>query len=290
MPEEKESRTAKLLRVLNVPDDFKDPRLPSEVFSYSQYMSWLICPTAYEYKYIKKIPTPEYVATTNGSAVHKGIEHSLTAKMAKKLISLDEALAVVGDTVDEKAKGIVDWNDTDAGKLKDKALRMYKAWHTGALPKINPIAIEKGFAKKLGDVPTIGYIDLLDQQPALEVMGMSAADLAAGPQKIVTVDHKTARAKWSESQLRLNAQLTMYAFVEGTPHVRVDQLVDLKGGAVYHRGESTRNALDAEIFVDHLNEVADMVKRGIFPKTDINSWACNKDHCSYWLLCRGKKR
>lgn len=290
--DKKESRTDKLLRILQVPDDFKDPRLPNGVFSHSQYNSWLICGKAYEFKYIIRYETPEYIATTNGSAVHGGIEHALLAKKDGKHISYEEGVSVVNKIVDEKAARITDWGDEGmtADKLRQKAQRLYKTFFTYALPQINPVAIEKGFAKQLGDVPLIGYIDLIDEQPAMKVPGMTPEQAADAPKRREVVDFKTARAKWSKAQLDTNTQLTMYAFVEGTPHVRVDQLVDLKTGPVYHRGNSERTAMDAEILVDHINEVAEFVRQGVFPKTDIGSWACNKDHCSFWNLCRGKKR
>lgn len=292
--EKKESRTEKLLRVLQTPDDFKDSRLPTGLFSHSQYFSWLICGKAYEYKYVVKHATPEYIATSNGSAVHSGIEHALLNKIAGKVVPIEEGLELISKIIDEKAKLIVDWGEgdkkIDADTLKKRAQRLYRAFYINAYPRIQPVAVEKGFAKRLGDVPVIGYIDLIDAQPALIVPGMSPEEAAQAPVENVTVDFKTSRAKWSKAQLETNTQLTMYAYVEGTPHVRVDQLVDLKGGPVYHRGEGTRSALDAEIFIEHLNEVAEYVRRGIFPKADIGSWGCNKEHCSFWSLCRGKKR
>ena len=288
--EKKESRTDKLLRILQVPDDFKDPRLPSSVFSHSQYSSWVICGKAYEYKYVQKVETPEYIATTNGSAVHGGIEYALIAKMRGETVSLDAGLELVGKLVEDKAARITEWNEDlpNTGKLKDKASRLFHAFYVNALPKINPVAIEKGFAKKLGDVPVIGYIDLIDEVPALSMPGMTPEEIELAPTKRVTVDFKTARAKWSKAQLDSSTQLTLYAHVEGTPDIRVDQLVDLKGGAVYHRGESTRGPGDVNILVDHMNEVAEYVRQGVFPKADITSWACNKQHCSFWGHCRGK--
>lgn len=293
--EKKESRTDRLLRILQVPDDFKDPSLPTGLFSHSQYNSWLICGKAYEYKYVKKTTTPEYVATSAGSAVHAGIEHALINKMAGKIVPFEEGRDLVRKIIQEKAKLIVDWGvggdeAMNVEKLESKAERLYRAFHTYALPVVNPVAIERGFAKRLGDVPVIGYVDMVDEQPALIVPGMTPEEAALAPMKRITVDFKTARAKWSKAQLDTNTQLTMYAFVEGTPHVRVDQFVDLKSGPVYHRGESTRNAVDAEVLVDHLNQVADFVRKGVFPMTDIGSWACNSDHCSFWTLCRGKNR
>lgn len=288
--EKKESRTDKLLRILQVPDDFKDPRLPSSVFSHSQYSSWVICGKAYEYKYVQKVETPEYIATTNGSAVHGGIEYALIAKMRGETVSLEAGLELVGKLVEDKAARITEWNADlpNTEKLKDKASRLFHAFYVNALPKINPVAIEKGFAKKLGDVPVIGYIDLIDEVPALSMPGMTPEEIELAPTKRVTVDFKTARAKWSKAQLDSSTQLTLYAHVEGTPDIRVDQLVDLKGGAVYHRGESTRGPGDVNILVDHMNEVAEYVRQGVFPKADITSWACNKQHCSFWGHCRGK--
>jgi len=291
----KESRTDKLLRILQVPDDFKDPTLPSGVFSHSQYNAWQICGQAYEYKYITKYSTPEYVATANGSAIHSGIEHALLEKMAGKVPDVVEGLEMISKILDDKAQNIVDWSvggddAMDLNRLKKKAQRLYKTFYLHALPRINPLAIEKGFAKRLGDVPVIGYIDLVDEVPALEVPGMTPEELALAPKKRVTVDFKNPRAKWSKAQLDTNTQLTMYAFVEGTPDVRIDQFVDLKSGPVYHRGDSTRTPLDTEILVDHVNEVADFIRKGVFPKAAIGSWGCNKDHCSFWSICRGKKR
>lgn len=293
--EKKESRTDRLLRILQVPDDFKDPTLPSGVFSHSQYNSWQICGKAYEFKYVTKYATPEYVATSKGSAVHSGIEHALINKMNGIIVPVEEGLELISKIIDEKALQIVDWSvggddDMTPAKLKADAQRLYRAFYTEALKRINPVAIEKGFAKKLGDVPVIGYIDLVDAVPALIVPGMTPEEAATAPVKKVVVDFKTSRAKWSKAQIDSNTQLTMYAFVEGTPDIRVDQLVNLKGGAVYHRGEGTRNAVDAEILVDHINEVADFVRKGVFPMAQIGSWGCNKDHCSFWSLCRGKKR
>jgi len=287
----KESRTEALLRQLNVvPADFLDPKLPKGFFSNSQYNSHLICGRAYEYKYVQQISTPDYSATTRGSSVHSGVEHMLRAKMAGTPATVEQGLAVVAAAFDAKARGVLDWGDEDAGKAKDLSLALFKTYTTYGLAKINPIAVEKGFAKKIGDVPMVGWIDLIDDQPAIQVPGMSAKEVASAPRQKVIVDLKTSKAKWSENEVRLDPQLTLYSDVEGTPAVRVDQLISHKSKPpTFLQAESFRTPRDVEIMVEHVGEVADLVKKGIFPRTQIDNWSCNVKHCSFWTLCRGKK-
>ena len=286
----KESRTQKLLNSLKVDGTFLDPKLPKGFFSNSQYNSWLICGKAYEFKYVQQVATPEYASTSRGNAVHSGIEYMLKAKMAKLTPKLDEGLEVVSRTFDEKAKGVTDWGEEDPGKMKDEALNLFKAYSVHGLPKINPIAIEKGFAKVVGDVPMVGWIDLIDEQPAIALAGMSEVELALAPKRLVVADLKTGRAKWSVNEVAKDPQLTLYSHVEGTPNVRVDQLLAQKKGPVFLQAEGTRTPRDAEVLVEHVNEVADFVRKGVFPMTQIDNWACNKDHCSFHHLCRGNKK
>lgn len=285
----KESRTQALLRQLNVEAGFLDPKLPKGFFSNSQYNSWLICGRAYEFKYVQQISTPDYASTSRGNAVHAGVEHMLRAKMAGTPAPLDQGIEVVSRTFDEKAKGVLNWGDEEPGKVKDLALNLFKAYTTYGLAKINPIAIEKGFAKKIGDVPMVGWIDLIDEQPAIPVAGMRPEDVALVPKRHVTADLKTGKAKWSETEVAKDPQLTLYSHVEGTPDVRIDQLIAHKKAPIFLQAESTRTPRDAEILVEHVNEVAELVRKGVFPKTPIDHWSCNKDHCSFYHLCRGKK-
>lgn len=285
----KESRTEALLRQLGVDKSFLDPKLPKGFFSNSQYNSWLICGKAYEFKYVQQISTPDYASTSRGNAVHAGVEYVLKAKMAGSAFTVDEGKEVVSRTFEEKAKGVLDWGDEEPGKVKDLSIQLFNAYAIYALPKINPVAIEKGFAKRVGDVPMVGWIDLLDEQPAIPVAGMAPEDVALAPKRIVTADLKTGKAKWSEKEVALDPQLTLYSHIEGTPDVRIDQLIAHKKAPTFIQAESTRTPKDAEVLIEHVNEVAEFVKKGVFPKTTIDNWACNKDHCSFYHLCRGKK-
>lgn len=286
-----ENRTKKLLSTLGLGDDFFDPRLPKGTFSHSQYAAYRICGRAYYYKYVLNVPTRQYVAPTRGSAVHKGIEFALKRKMDLGTVpSIDEAKTFVEETFTKEAERIEDWEDNEPGKVKDSTLDLYAVFHREALARINPIAIEKGFAVKIGDVPMIGWIDLIDEQPAMDTTGLSKEEVQLAPKKLVTVDFKTSRKTWAENEVRNNTQLTVYAAVEGTPHVRVDQLVQLKKGTTYVRSESVRTPQDVAIVSEDIQETADFIRQGTFPMCDIGAWCCSTRYCAWFHLCRGRPR
>lgn len=285
-------KTSELLVQLGLPREFLDPGLPKGALSHSQYNSYKICGEAYRIKYVDGRRTPNYAATTRGGSVHAGIEFALRQKMKNGTVpTLEEATQVVSQSFDADAKDVLNWGETPEGKVKDSALTLYKIFHRDALAKINPVAVEKGFAVKVGDVPVIGYIDLVDRQPAVDVSTLPKELQADAPKKEVVVDTKTASSKWSEADVRNDVQLTLYAGVEGTPHVRIDQLVALKKSEPYYIGmPSERTRQDIEVLTEDYNEVATLIKKGIFPKTEIGSWSCNEKHCSFWAECRGRKR
>ena len=286
----KETRTQKLLRLLNLGNDFYDDGIPKRVFSYSQYNSYKICGKAYEIKYVDGTKVPAYASTTKGLSVHAGVEFMLTAKKLGAPITVEAGVGALEKSFEDEAMNVKDWGEFKQGEIKDEAIAILKHFAVYALPRINPLEIEKGFAKKIGNVPVIGWIDLIDEQPTIAIKGMSEEEQALAPKQRITVDFKTGRAKWSENELNRDPQMTLYSFVEGTPHVRVDQLITLKKGPQYIRGESTRKPEDAEILVEDMNEVVEFIKAGVFPKTQIDNWCCNPEHCSFHALCRGRKR
>ena len=289
----KESRTQALLRQFNIGTDFLDPALPKGLFSFSQYNSWLICARAYEFKYVQQVRTPDYVATSRGSAVHAGVEHMLRMKMAGKPLLVEEGREVVSKSFDEKAKGIIDWGEEKPGEVKDGTLALFNTYVQQGLAKVNPVAVEEGFIKKIGTVPMAGWIDLIDEQPAMNIAGMAVEHTALLGKRRVTVDLKTGKAKWSGKEVALEPQLTLYAYVAGTPFVRIDLLQSHKTKkgppTSFSQVEGIRGHRDVEIFIEHLEEVVDYVKKGIFPRTEIDHWSCDPGHCSFHHLCRGKK-
>ena len=265
-----------------LPDDFIDSKLPRGTFSHSQYSTWKKCGKAYEFKYVLGVDTPPSLNMFRGTAVHAGAEASHLHMIEHKTVpGLEEMRSKVSDAFDDGKDQVQNWEDTSPGALKDDALRLYTKYHQDNLPQLRPVAAEEGFAVKVGAVPVTGYIDLVERRGGF---GPSADN-----DPLTIVDLKTSSAKWSASEVALDTQLTLYSLVKRTPLVRIDNLVTLKAGPAFHRFESTRDGVQQRVLQDDLEETADFIRQGVFPKTTIDSWACTEKWCGYWSRCRGRK-
>ena len=267
---------------LDIPEELRDAALPTGTFSHSQYSRFKICPKSYDFRYVQGIKSATAVAMFRGTAVHAGAEAAHEHMIAHKAVpGLDAMQALVADEFEARKEEVQDWDGEQPGAVKDTALKLYARYHQDNLPKLRPIAAEEGFATRVGTVPLTGYIDLVELHSGFG---------EPKPEDPVSIaDLKTSSAKWSASDVEKDTQLTLYSIVRKTPFVRIDNLVTLKAGPALHRLESTRDARAQAVFVEDLEETVDLVKRGIFPKTSIDSWACSEKWCSYWAMCRGKK-
>lgn len=264
------------------PPDFADPKLPKGTFSHSQYSKWKTCAKAYEFRYVQGLDTPASVNMFRGTAVHAGAEAAHEFKIGHKLVPVLEAMQEEVANAFEKGKDEVqDWEGEQQGAVKDSAIRLYAKYHHENLPKLRPVAAEEGFAVRIGTVPLTGFIDLVEQTAGF---GTPKAD-----DPVTIVDLKTSSAKWSASDVEKDTQLTLYSMIRRTPLVRIDNLVALKGGPAFHRLESTRSVDQQRVFLEDLEETAEFVRRGVFPKAPIDSWACSEKWCGYWGMCRGRK-
>lgn len=252
-----------------IPPEIRDDGIPGGAMSYSKYSAFKACAKAFEFTYIHGIKGPPSLSMVKGIAIHAGAESALRAKKEGQEFSLAQGVAAVSDAYDAE-KGDAPEDPTAS---KDSAILLYKLYHAQTLPHLEPLEIEQEFVVKVGTVPALGYIDLLD---------------GAG-EKVTVVDLKTSTAKWSERDVRLEPQLTLYAAVKGTTFARIDNLVSTKTPA-YHRLETTRLSADVKVFIEDFEETVDLIKRGIFPRTSIDSWKCDPKWCVHWSACRGRGR
>jgi hypothetical protein len=267
-----------------VPEDKKDSGLPRGTFSYSQYGAYQRCPKSYEYSYVDNIKTPPAALAFKGQVIHRGAEEAhLSIIRTNKIPEIEVIKAVVVDAFD-KGKGEVEtWEEgEDAGKTKDSAIRLYMTYHLKALPQVHPVAAEQSFVLYLDGTPITGYIDLIDRESAGTFAGIE------DPGVPVVADLKVSKASWSQADIDKDAQFTLYSKATGISKVRVDNLVTLKNGPEYKRQTAIRNPRDYEILLEHMAETITLIKKGIFPKTAIDSWVCSGRWCGYWDKCRGK--
>jgi len=275
-------------KIVEVPAGFGDSGLPNkEYFSHSQFSMYRRCPRQFEYRYVLGMRQPPGIAMTQGTVIHAGAEatHRATIENGRPL-SLEHAEAIVSDKFDSVKEYIEDWGDAKPGKVKELTLHHFRVYHKQSIPLVRPKAVEEPFAVKVGTVPIVGFIDLID-----EVMLDRENDtLAKGEGPLVTevvTDLKFTGRKWQAAKLRHDTQLTLYAHVKGIPRVRIDFLLDQKSGTRYVQERSLRTPRDAKNFEEDLEECVDLIKKGIFPRCDPTTWACTPRFCGYYERCRG---
>lgn len=268
-----------------IPEGFKDDRLPTGLFSPSQYGLYKqICAKAYEFKYVLKQRSPPSVAMSKGVVVHDGAEFTHKRLIETRVApSLEEVRAVIADSFKEKQKEIVDWEDLQPGKVQDEALSLYGVYHREAVPKLYPIEAEQEVLGHIGTVPVLVYIDLIDHEKGPTHGGVE------DPGRLVVADMKTSKATWSEADLQKDPQFTAYSLLKNIPTVRVDNLVPLKAGPKLTQRTALRTSQDYAVLTEDYEEVVDNIKKGSFPRAPIEHWSCGPKGCGYWTQCRGRK-
>jgi hypothetical protein len=276
-------------KLVTTPENFEDSALPTKYFSHSQYGMYKRCPRQFEYRYVKGLRQPPGIAMTQGSAIHVGAEktHQHTIKHGKPL-TLQEAESHVADTFERMGEYIEDWGNAKQGNVKDLTLHHFRVYYTQAVPVVRPKAVEESFAVKIGDVPIVGFIDLIDEVLMEDAFSTSLKGIPETYSEVVT-DLKFTGRKWPPAKLTKDTQLTLYAHVKGIPRVRIDFLLDQKSGTRYVQERSIRTPLDAKHFEEDLNEAVVLIKKGIFPRCTPTEWCCTPKFCGYYQECQGPK-
>lgn len=261
-----------------IPPELVDAALPGGAFSHSQYETYKSCGRAYEFKYIQNQRLAPGPAMARGTAIHSAVETALRYKMAHGSVpSLESQLAVAAAAFDKAKEAVELWGDDEPGKLKDLSLSLYRVYHAQALPKINPVEVEEPFIVKVGTVTVRGVIDLVDR----------ATEHPGDPGRLEVADLKTSAAKWSESDVKNDAQLSLYTAVKRLAFGRIDNLVSTKTPAM-HRLQTTRGPRDHRNLIEDYEQTVDAIKRGIFLMAPMDSWKCTPKWCGYYAQCRGR--
>lgn len=282
MKTKKKLKTIKVAeRELEVPENFEDPGLPHRhIFSPSQFKTYLMCPRRYYFRYILGRKSPPGVALIQGVSIHKGVEltHQATIDTGTPA-TMAEGVASVADSFTTKAKEVEDWGDKKEGPLKDATIRHFEAYYRTAVPIIKPQEVEVSFAVRFGTVPVLGFIDLIDKVHL---------DGAEETTEIVS-DLKFTGRQWPDQQIRFEPQMTFYAHARRNPHIRFDFLLDQKSGTRYVTKRSLRTPHDVKMLIEDLEEVVDIIKKGIFPRSLPTEWKCSQRWCGFYDECRGPK-
>jgi hypothetical protein len=246
------------------------------------------CARQYEYRYIQDLKKAPGIALLKGKSVHKGVEVTHTKTILTGFpLTYEEAVQAVVDEFKSGEADIEDWEDSKPGVLQDDAIRNFKVYYNQAVPVINPVKVENPFTVKIGTVPVRGIIDLVDRVLDPD---MSLENDPENPKKIEVVsDLKTAERVWPGQRIERDPQLTFYAIAEQTDKVRIDFLLDQKSGTRYEPKRSVRRATEKRILIEDVEEMVDLVKKGVFPRCETSHFLCIPKYCGFYERCRGPK-
>ena len=246
--------------------------LPRGYLSWSQVGSYMRCPKAYEWRYIKGIISPPPARMAEGSAIHKGLEAGhREQKKTHKVPPLDVFLDAWHMKWKNVSKEIKDWEGETSRIVEVRDKTFLTDYRATRVPVLRPVGVEERFYSMLGKIPVLGFIDLIDHEKSGKTV----------------VDVKVVSRTKSEADVNSDGQLTLYSCVTGVEQVRFDCFVKLKKAPVIKTISSTRTATD-HVWIERVFDgVAKAISTGIFPPCDPSSWICSEKWCGFWDICRG---
>lgn len=249
--------------------------------SYSMVKAYLDCGRFFRYRYIRRLPAVLDGRLLAGRIYHHGVAYALKRKKAGLFVPVDEVRDIMSDRwqseLSEKiyyenleepkieAKQ-VNWGNDDPGKLKDTVLRLGALYTTRMIPKLEPVAVEERLEGSIGDIPFVGYPDLVLPGPGV-------------------VDHKLATRRVSPEVIHKDMQFSAYAALLGKPvwgawHQALDQK-KLDINVVM----TERRQGDIDWFAQLVAEVWHGVQGEVFPPNPL-CWRCSEAKCAYYLECK----
>jgi CRISPR/Cas system-associated exonuclease Cas4 (RecB family) len=282
------------------------------------------CGISAEFRYVAGIKRRPKTFLICGTAVDRGVGTDLTKKKDfGELESEDVLCDVARDAIesypekedlipedDEKGKPVADI----IGATKDKAVRLVKAHHGNLAPVIQPVAVNQKFSINLDKwlrgrarefheqadkLPNGQFKRALDMQARyLNVAARDGMDFVGEfdireqiANESVIRDTKTSKKSPSSGTADESHQLSAYSaaayVLDGKlpDKVKLDYLVDLKGGTKTLTLESRRDMKDVEKYLNRLVPTITAFQSGIFQPAPDAAWWCDERYCAYHEIC-----
>lgn len=233
------------------------------------------CGKQYEFRYLEGIKSPPGVALVIGKGTHGAVEQDLGNFIEWGELLPDEAIAdfAAESTRKEwqKEPPTLQDGDPDEGGAVDTAVALAQVHHREVAPRIEPVAVERGFRLELPDFShdLVGYIDIEE------------------PHRIR--DTKTSGKTPPADAADVSDQLTLYhldATVRGKEikAVALDYLVKTKVAKAVTL-ESPRGPQDHARLLRKVEAAAAVIKAGNFMPAPADFWGCSPKWCGYWDRC-----
>lgn len=261
--------------------------------SVSKIEKALLCPMAFKFQYIDRIPQVSSGRFLSGNVIHEILEFAMRERARTGKYpdwkDLDDKYEPTwtAKTAEEEAKEDFlgwDWDAKDPlEKAKagyrplvrlacEKVLPTLKPWMLGAEPVIE-YKIDLEMQSAMGPFKLIGYADFLDDSGLLG-------------------DWKTTENKVGDRAKRTWLQFAAYSLwaypIVGEENLRCQKIFLVRATEPYvERCEFVITAKHREYFVKVAAAVWQMVQADAYiPVTD--TWLCKKDWCDYYAGCQGE--
>lgn len=287
-----------LLDQQTIPEDLDTGdkyQLPTKYLSWSQMNLYMSCGERYRRRYVEGQRSPPSSNLGHGRLIHKVVEE-LNARKIKDntLMEKDEMHDLISSLMDEYAHDIEIWDPKvpDLETMDKTARELLDIYHRDRYPNTRPRTVELKVGSMLdGEVPFMGYIDMVEWNPMLEpeqpIDFQDDYARLVKPTDCVT-DLKATGKKYGQHRILNAMQLTLYAKVLNVDNVAFDLLVQKKKSE-FARQESIRTAQEKQHAVNVAKDVATGISAGYFPKTNPENWMCTPKWCDYYDQCRGGK-
>ncbi len=266
-------------------------------YSPSQLNMFRKCAAQYYFRYVEGIKSPPTAALTLGGAVDTAITGTnpdkdklaivgdLSNKMAEgELCSEKDVDDLYLTAFDGRAEETAWWTKTERPETREQGRGLVRVAHKELCPNINPVAVQKSIeiAFENTDYTYLGYIDYLDN-----ING-----------KVIPVDLKTSKARFSQDETDGDAQLTSYSLGlhdpknNPYPSVRFDQLIKNKTPAI-HQVCSERTQADYDLLLMSLSRMDYVIEHDLLQQVfqpPKRPFPCSPRWCGYWGICEGGKK
>lgn len=285
--------------------------VPTGRLSFSQLTVWDSCPRRYYYRYVLKQRSGSTSGMALGTLTHGAVEHSINRKIETgAYISLEEAYAWIDDSSRELSQDVEKW-DEDAyvdivdmearrARLAAEARLLAGSFMRERLHELEPRTAEFKIETVLRDrIAFVGFIDMVVKDK--DVMDMNPAyrdskDQTPHPYDKV-LDLKTVKKNYGKAQVENSLQLSLYAAATGCNTVGFELVV--RPGATARTAAprviswpengngTTRSAQEIKHALDYVEDIAEAMAAGSYPRANPESWVCNSKWCEHFSKCRG---
>ncbi|MEE4195245.1 MAG: PD-(D/E)XK nuclease family protein [Anaerolineae bacterium] len=244
--------------------------------SYSSISTYQRCPRKWKFRYIEKIPTLSSAPLAFGGAFHNTIEDYLIAG---------------GDLRDHWQTRWTEKNEEEGVSFDPEEM---DALFQQGLEMLASPSIAEGLTQIkpmwIGDQP------MIEQKVSLEVENVPVPVI--GYVDVITEDHlpgdfKTSSRKWSISKAENEIQPLFYlAALEQSgmtlPEWTFRHYVFTKANYEFQQLDSHFHPRQQEWLHQMVQNVWRGIENEVFFENPMSDWACSKNYCEYWTLCRGK--